>query len=100
MKLFESLESFTFAMNSKLERMKAMGWKGWNTIAESTLKKRLLHNIEHEDWVDVANLAMFLWARQEKKEKQRERMLKKQARSAKPCLRVNDSGAVWPQHFP
>jgi hypothetical protein len=46
--------------------MQEHGWTGWNKIAVSTLKARLLHNVESGDWIDVANLAFFLWVRQEK----------------------------------
>jgi hypothetical protein len=70
MKLFEALGHFAHAMNDKLESRKMRGWKGWNTISENSLRERLRHNIETEDWVDVANLAMFLWARQIKRKSQ------------------------------
>lgn len=66
MKLFTAL--FIRSCEIRLAEKQSAGWKGWNTLSVSTLKKRLLHNVEQGDWIDVANLAMFLWARRLKSE--------------------------------
>lgn len=38
------------------------GWTGWGSKKHHKgFIRRLLSNAERRDWVDVANLAMFLW---------------------------------------
>jgi hypothetical protein len=63
MKLFTWLGKFVATMERVLATKQADGWTGWNTLSAKTLKIRLLKNVEQEDWVDVANLAFFLWVR-------------------------------------
>jgi hypothetical protein len=66
MRLFTWFGKFVSAMELILATKQEDGWTGWNTIAPRELKKRLLHNVEKGDWVDVANLAFFLWVRKER----------------------------------
>jgi hypothetical protein len=68
MKLFTAFGMFMSMAELRLADKQHAGWRGWDKIAPVKLKARLLHNIETEDWVDVANLAMFLWARRWKDE--------------------------------
>jgi len=64
--LFQWFDKFSTAMKDVLVERQSLGWTGWNKIATSTLKIRLLNNVESGDWIDVANLAFFLWVRKEK----------------------------------
>jgi len=68
MKLFTAFGMFMRAAEQRLADKQHAGWRGWDKISIRTLKTRLLHNVETEDWVDVANLAMFLWIRRWKDE--------------------------------
>ncbi len=63
MKLFTAFGMFFKMAEVRLGDKQHAGWTGWDTIATTKLKARLLHNVETGDWVDVANLAMFLWTR-------------------------------------
>ena len=63
MKLFTAFTMFFHSAEMRLADKQRAGWSGWNKLSTRTLKSRLLHNVEAGDWVDVANLAMFLWAR-------------------------------------
>ena len=56
------MNSFTDAMFHKLTDKVISGYKGWdNPNILETLKSKLADNINDQDWVDVANIAMFLW---------------------------------------
>lgn len=57
---------FSKAMHTKLNSKRLEGWTGWNVPGwEEECKERLAaHAITaktKEDWVDVANFAMFMW---------------------------------------
>ena len=59
-------EIFGIVMFQKLLEHQKMGWQGWNNKKEMEkyrggLKERIIKNALQEDWVDVANLAMFAW---------------------------------------
>lgn len=69
MRLFTALGMFQSKMEHRLSEKQTDGWTGWNTISVNVLKKRLIDNANRGDWVDVANLAMFLWYRQHKPKK-------------------------------
>jgi hypothetical protein len=47
-------------LTSKLDTSYA-GWDNGTTESVETLKSRLADSINNQDWVDVANIAMFLW---------------------------------------
>ena len=66
MKLFTWLGRFFAAMELVLATKQTDGWTGWNTLSTKTLKARLLKNVEQGDWIDVANLAFFLWVKGQK----------------------------------
>lgn len=67
MKMFKWFGMFVNKMEYILAARQNDGWTGWNTLSVKTLKGRLLKNVEQEDWVDVANMAFFLWVRVYKK---------------------------------
>jgi hypothetical protein len=59
---------FAQAMKRKLEEARACGHSGWDDksdCSQAFLSKKLRRNVEKGDAVDVANFAMFLWARGE-----------------------------------
>ena len=67
MKIFTLSAMFFQCMQSRLLEKAADGWRGWDKTGPKALRERLLDNFERKDWVDVANLAMILWAQKENK---------------------------------
>jgi len=64
--LADCLLKFMQYMEGKLITREISGWKGWddrNQIPDAELMVRLKKNLEERDYVDVANLSMFLWYR-------------------------------------
>jgi len=64
--LAELNEKFRDAMLKRLIEKFNCGWEGWNNGKEMKrfsggFKERIISNALEEDWVDVANLAMFAW---------------------------------------
>ncbi len=58
------LELFSQDMKARLDEKEKVGWKGWNRNSENNrihLLIRLMENTRKRQWIDVANLAMFLW---------------------------------------
>lgn len=59
---------FFAAMENRLINRETAGWTGWKgKFTDKNIKARLMDNAERGDWVDVANLAMILWARKRKR---------------------------------
>lgn len=60
------LEFATYEMRQRLTDQRNNGFSGWNTsrCENEALKKRLLKNLEKDDFIDVLNLAAMLLARQ------------------------------------
>lgn len=72
--LQECLEKFTDKMVGRLTEKEARGYTGWNktvtgSIEDLWLLRMILGNIVKGEWVDVANLAMFMWWRSGRGEK-------------------------------
>ena len=61
------VEFASFKMIKRLREQRDKGYKGWNTAQceNADLKRRLLQNVEEEDWVDVINFASMLLARKQ-----------------------------------
>ena len=63
-KLWKAASNFFGQMVEKLIHQKnTHGFSGWDLesdVSNTTLLRKLHENIEKEDWVDVANLAMIL----------------------------------------
>lgn len=56
------LEKGADEMGARLYDKVEMGWSGWDLPEnKELLKQKLLENYREEDWIDVANLALFLW---------------------------------------
>lgn len=68
MKLWTAFGMFYRATELRLADKQRAGWRGWNSLSAKTLRERLLRNVESGDWVDVANIAMFLWIKRWKDE--------------------------------
>lgn len=71
MKLLTAFSMFMSCCKTRLIDKKAAGWTGWNKLSEKHLQERLIKNMNNKDWVDVANLSMFLWAREWRLQKRR-----------------------------
>jgi len=53
---------FFKAMRARTEQRSLQGWSGWNEKKwYQSMHDRIFKNAEAGSWVDVANLAMFLW---------------------------------------
>lgn len=70
-----AVDAFAEVMKAKLEDKYLQGYNGWDeehefeaqsTAIRNTLRSKLRSNYERDDWVDVANLAMMLWKRDQK----------------------------------
>jgi hypothetical protein len=63
-KLWKTAVCFFGLMVEKLiHQHNTHGFSGWDSesnVSNATLLRKLRENIEKEDWVDVANLAMIL----------------------------------------
>lgn len=62
------MREIDFKLSSAERKLKSihekreLGWTGWDQPEnKELLKQKLLENYREEDWVDVANLALFLW---------------------------------------
>ncbi len=61
-KLLTLIEKFTTMMALKIYKKIRQGSRGWDSPNYKALMLKKLHrNLKQEDYVDVANLAMFLW---------------------------------------
>jgi hypothetical protein len=65
-KLVNRLYNFAAEMKRKLIKKRDAGYTGWDdSVYRSALETKLQYQIEHaelpEDYVDIANLAMFLY---------------------------------------
>ena len=59
---------FSEAMFSKVIAKMQQGYHGWDKkdpMIIELLKNRLADNVNRGDWVDVANVSMFLWNMQQ-----------------------------------
>ena len=59
--------AFNRARMERLEEKEDKGWTGWDDpqeIPSLELRQRIKKNVRQLHWVDVANLAMMLWARE------------------------------------
>jgi len=58
------MNTFTEKMFEKTMVKKKAGYRGWDSLSPETiesLKAKLADNINDGDWIDVANICMFLW---------------------------------------
>ncbi len=65
-KLEKLLGEFTHEMKQRLADHDQAGWTGWDDAHEMAnykggLKERIIRNALNNDFIDVANLAMFAW---------------------------------------
>lgn len=59
--LQEAVELFSKKMIAKLAYKMGNGYSGWkNKANRKEILYKLHNNVNHKDWVDVANLAMML----------------------------------------
>lgn len=66
----EAVDRFAAAMHAKMASARAKGKEGWDDPARcpvERLEELLLEAYEHDEYVDVANYAMMLWAREKAK---------------------------------
>ena len=69
-KLLMLIGKFTTMMTLKINKKTIQGYHGWDlSINKATMLKKLRRNLKQEDYVDVANLAMFLWNLKEQERK-------------------------------
>lgn len=69
--LLKVAREFKQAMLERLLQKLAEGYRGWDApdaVVRHDLRARLLDNVKAGDWVDVANIAMFIWHAERKKE--------------------------------
>lgn len=62
----EAVDRFAAAMHAKMASARAKGKEGWDDPARCTveyLRALLTDCFQNEEYVDVANYAMMLWAR-------------------------------------
>lgn len=62
----EAVDRFAAAMHAKMAQARAKGKEGWDDPEQRNvgeLEAFLLASAEYNQWVDVANYAMMLWAR-------------------------------------
>jgi hypothetical protein len=76
-KLLTLAGRFFERMESRLSQKQSEGWRGWGQISEKRLIERLLDNAHRQQWVDVANLALILWAQTERAEYERVQAVQK-----------------------
>lgn len=64
--LLSVAHAFSNAMRSKLLKKLADGYTGWRSddLDSTYLMEALKRNVEEGDMIDVANLAMMIWLRQ------------------------------------
>ena len=67
-RLQTAVNDFAKEMKVKLLRKKAQGFEGWDFIGSENAQLKLMKHFvrairDPEQWVDVANFAMFLWYR-------------------------------------
>jgi len=58
---------FLHEMEKRIHEKQRNGWTGWNDkvrFSDANIKKRINDNLGRGDYVDAANLAMILWARE------------------------------------
>jgi len=76
-KLRDSVDAFAEAMKRKLYSKVRLGWTGWDDDGwiEGCCTRKLAEHVDRlfcgdedvkDDVVDIANFAMFIWARQER----------------------------------
>lgn len=66
----EAVDRFAAAMHAKMASARAKGKEGWDDPArcsDDRLLNLLNDGYSARDWVDVANYAMMLWAREQAK---------------------------------
>lgn len=66
----EAVDRFASAMHAKMAQARAKGKEGWDDperFSVGELDSLLLSAAERNEWVDVANYAMMLWARGQSK---------------------------------
>ena len=61
------LRDFTLEMTKKFQEKAVAGYTGWDVCDESYLLAKMDKNANERDWTDVANLAFFLWMRDQRK---------------------------------
>jgi hypothetical protein len=59
------LLQFQIAMHHKLAVKRGEGRCGWYKLSTDDLQEMLVDHVNKNDWVDIANIAMFLWALEE-----------------------------------
>lgn len=63
----EAVDRFAAAMHAKMASARAKGKEGWEGCAPAYLASLLSHAFSAGEYVDVANYAMMLWAREQAK---------------------------------
>ena len=64
--LIQTQETFNLIRSNKMAAKLLLGFTYWDKreeLSDEELIERLEKNIKDKDWVDVANLANFLWHR-------------------------------------
>ena len=61
------VDNFTHEMKAKLIKKFKQGYQGWEGADEKYLLQELKRHVEKKDWIDVADFAMFLWAKEKVK---------------------------------
>ena len=62
------MNTFSEAMFAKIVSKMQQGYHGWDRkdpVIIELLKNRLADNVNRGDWIDVANVSMFLWNMQQ-----------------------------------
>lgn len=65
--LDSTLARFSIAMKQRLRQKRVDGWRGWNEAEnvrdgdEDGFLERAIRNARDGDYIDAANLLMFLW---------------------------------------
>ena len=65
--LIEAVDNFSYDMIEKLRQKAEEGKRGWNdpNWDIEDIKQQLIEHAEKEDFIDVANFAMFAWCHQQ-----------------------------------
>jgi hypothetical protein len=87
MNLTDYAGRFFKVMEFRIRTKSSEGWRGWGQISPRRLIARLMDNAGREQWVDVANLAMILWAQKERDEYVRVQAIQKKGIIGNETLR-------------
>lgn len=64
--LLRNLKEFVRQMEKRFREKEIAGFSGWEEIPKHEYINRLLKNLAKNDFIDVANLAMLMWALEQK----------------------------------